>query len=109
MVLTIIINKRSVVDMTRRSRPLTRRLRTSLAGGVTVAAGGPAIVATTTQVGDFTRQLLGDSAEVTQLLAAGQSAHGFDPSAAQLLALTEADALVVNGAGLESWLDDAVQ
>ncbi|RXZ71887.1 zinc ABC transporter substrate-binding protein [Agromyces albus] len=73
------------------------------------AEGGAKIVATTTQVGDFTRELVGDGAEVTQLLSAGQSAHGFDPSAAQLLALTEADALVVNGAGLESWLDDAVQ
>ncbi len=66
------------------------------------------IVATTTQVGDFTRELVGDTADVTQLLAPAQSAHSFDPSAAQLLALGEADALVINGAGLESWLDDAV-
>ncbi|GAA4378693.1 metal ABC transporter substrate-binding protein [Agromyces bauzanensis] len=72
------------------------------------AAGGPTIVATTTHVGDFTRELVGETAEVTQLLAAGQSAHGFDPSAAQLLALADADALVINGAGLESWLDDAM-
>jgi ABC-type Zn uptake system ZnuABC Zn-binding protein ZnuA len=92
-----------------------------LAGGAMVLAGcaspaasdeasgeGPAIVATTTQVGDFTRELLGDSADVTQLLAPGQSAHGFDPSAAQLLALSNADAVVVNGAGLETWLDDAI-
>ncbi|MFD4422241.1 metal ABC transporter substrate-binding protein [Agromyces sp. NPDC058484] len=71
-------------------------------------SGGPAIVATTTQVGDFTRELVGDTADVTQLIAPGLSAHGFDPSAAQLLALARADALVVNGAGLESWLDDAV-
>ena len=69
---------------------------------------GPSIVATTTQVGDFTRELVGSTAEVTQLLRPAQSAHGFDPSAAQLLALADADALVVNGAGLESWLDDAV-
>ena len=71
-------------------------------------ASGVSIVATTTQVGDFTRELVGDGAAVTQLLAAGQSAHGFDPSAAQLTALASADALVVNGAGLESWLDDAI-
>lgn len=70
--------------------------------------GGPSIVATTTQVGDFTRELVGDGAEVTQLLSAGQSAHGFDPSAAQLAALASADALVVNGAGLETWVDDAI-
>lgn len=72
------------------------------------SGSGASIVATTTQVGDFTRELVGDGAEVTQLLAAGQSAHGFDPSAAQLAALASADALVVNGAGLESWIDDAI-
>ncbi|GAA1799635.1 zinc ABC transporter substrate-binding protein [Agromyces neolithicus] len=71
-------------------------------------AEGPAIVATTTQVGDFTRELVGSSAEVTQLLTPGQGAHGFDPSAGQLLALAGADAVVVNGGGLESWLDDAI-
>ncbi|MEF3403133.1 metal ABC transporter substrate-binding protein [Agromyces sp. CCNWLW203] len=104
-----------------------RRLPVTLAGGAVLtvsalalagcstpgAAGasgdGPDIVATTTQVGDFTRELVGDSAAVTQLLSPGQSAHSFDPSAAQLLALSQADALVVNGGGLESWLDDAVQ
>ena len=72
------------------------------------AAEGPAIVATTTQVGDFTRELVGSSAEVTQLLSPGQSAHSFDPSAGQLLALAGAEAIVVNGGGLESWLDDAI-
>jgi ABC-type Zn uptake system ZnuABC Zn-binding protein ZnuA len=72
------------------------------------AEGGPTVVATTTQVTDFATQLVGEQAEVTGLLAPGQSAHSFDPSAAQLVALGSADALVVNGAGLESWLDDAI-
>ncbi|WP_350348402.1 metal ABC transporter substrate-binding protein [Agromyces sp. G08B096] len=80
------------------------------AGGEASAQGdGPQIVATTTQVGDFTRTLVGEQGEVTQLLQAGQSAHSFDPSAAQLRALADADALVVNGAGLESWVEDAVE
>jgi ABC-type Zn uptake system ZnuABC Zn-binding protein ZnuA len=128
VVLTIIINKSYGRLMTNRATPVIRRVRTVLGTGAMLAAGalaltscatpaasgtdseaGPRIVATTTQVGDFTRELVGDTADVTQLLAAGQSAHGFDPSAAQLLALADADALVVNGAGLESWLDDAVQ
>ncbi|GAA1761953.1 hypothetical protein GCM10009747_21520 [Agromyces humatus] len=76
--------------------------------GASDSREGPSIVATTTQVGDFTRELVGSSAEVAQLLSPGQSAHGFDPSAGQLLALSNADALVVNGGGLESWLDDAI-
>jgi ABC-type Zn uptake system ZnuABC Zn-binding protein ZnuA len=59
-------------------------------------------------VADFTREVGGEAVEVTALLEPGQSAHSFDPSAAQLLALGQADALVVNGGGLESWLDDAI-
>ena len=113
--------------MTSRHMPRHRRARTAIATGAALTVGtlalascaspgasgstepnGPSIVATTTQVGDFTRELVGGTAEVTQLLTSAQSAHSFDPSAAQLLALAEADALVVNGAGLESWLDDAV-
>lgn len=96
--------------------------RTLMVGGVVTAAAlalsgcaggaaepeGVSIVATTTQVGDFTRELVGEQAEVTQMLTAGQSAHSFDPSAAQLAALANADALVINGAGLESWVEDAV-
>ncbi|GAA1520103.1 zinc/manganese transport system substrate-binding protein/manganese/iron transport system substrate-binding protein [Agromyces terreus] len=78
------------------------------ASGTSDADGGPRIVATTTQVGDFVHELVGDTAEVTQLLSPGQSAHSFDPSAAQMLALADADAVVMNGAGLESWLDDAL-
>lgn len=77
-------------------------------GGETAQDGAPKVVATTTQVADFTREVGGEAVELTALLSAGQSAHSFDPSAAQLLALGEADALVVNGGGLESWLDDAI-
>jgi ABC-type Zn uptake system ZnuABC Zn-binding protein ZnuA len=128
MVLTIIINKGYGRDMTQRAASTVRRVRTAIGTGAVLAVGalaltscatpaasgddtskGPRIVATTTQVGDFTRELLGSTADVTQLLSPGQSAHSFDPSAAQLLALADADALVVNGAGLESWLDDAVK
>ncbi len=126
LVLTIIINNEYRRHMISRVTSASRRARTAsttsavVVAGVLVLAscaspaasdsgsGGPRIVATTTQVGDFTRELMGDDADVTQLLTPSQSAHGFDPSAAQLMALGEADALVVNGAGLESWLDDAV-
>ena len=88
--------------------PATRSSRLLIAGGAIAVAAlalagcagpgasgnsadGPAIVATTTQVGDFTRELVGSSADVTQLLTPGQGAHGFDPSAGQLLALARAD------------------
>jgi ABC-type Zn uptake system ZnuABC Zn-binding protein ZnuA len=127
MVLTIIINRRYRRSMPRHHHRLIRRAHTAILTGATLAlgalaltscatpaasgageSGSPSIVATTTQVGDFTRELVGESGTVSQLLSPGQSAHGFDPSAAQLLELAGADALVINGGGLESWIDDAV-
>lgn len=81
----------------------------------TGADGGPAggtlhVVATTTQVADFTRNVIGDVAgvQLTQLIKPNQSAHSFDPSVADLAALGQADVLVINGVGLEEWLDDAI-
>lgn len=101
---------------TRRSRLIVPALAAAsvvaLAGCASDGTGGdtgePQVVATTTQVADFAGRLVGEQAEVTGLLEPGQSAHSFDPSAAQLMALGSADALVVNGGGLESWLDDAI-
>jgi len=89
----------------------------ALAGCGAGAAGPPSsdadftIVATTTQVADLTRAVAGDTAgvSVTQLIRPNQSAHAFDPSVVDLAALGKADALVVSGAGLESWLDDAIK
>ncbi|WP_200942399.1 MULTISPECIES: metal ABC transporter substrate-binding protein [unclassified Leifsonia] len=78
-------------------------------GGVGAQLGTLKVVATTTQVADFTREVAGDGASVTQLIQPNQSAHSYDPSAADLMALSRADVLVQNGAGLEEWLDDAVE
>jgi ABC-type Zn uptake system ZnuABC Zn-binding protein ZnuA len=72
---------------------------------------GLKVVATTTQVADLTRNIVGDAdgVELTQLIQANQSAHSYDPSVADLTALGAADVLVINGVGLEEWLDDAIE
>jgi len=67
------------------------------------------VVATTTQLGDFAAEIGGDHIALTTLLAPGSSAHHFDPSPEQLLALSQADVLLENGAGLEGFVDDAVE
>lgn len=67
------------------------------------------IVASTTQLADIARGIVGDEAEVTSLLRPGASAHSFDPGPAALAALASADLLVINGAGLEGWLDSTVE
>lgn len=73
-------------------------------------AGDLQVVATTTQVADLTRNVIGDTAgvSVTQLIQPNQSAHSYDPSVADLTALGAADVLVINGVGLEEWLDAAI-
>ena len=84
----------------------------SCSGGASTdsASGGQLkVVATTTQLQDFAAEVGGDSIELTGLLAPGGSAHHFDPSPADLLALGEADVLVVNGEGLETFLDGAIE
>lgn len=68
-----------------------------------------AIVATTTQVADFTRNVVGDLAQVTQLIQPNASAHSFDPTAAELLAISQADVIVESGAGLETWLSKVTE
>lgn len=70
---------------------------------------GLEIVATTTQLADITREVVGDAATVTSLLEPGSSAHAFDPGPAALSALASSDLLVISGAGLETWLDSTVE
>ncbi|QYF73277.1 metal ABC transporter substrate-binding protein [Cryobacterium sp. PAMC25264] len=74
------------------------------------ADGDLKVVATTTQIADLTRNIVGDTdgVTVTQLIQPNQSAHSYDPSVADLTALGAADVLVINGVGLEEWLDDAI-
>jgi zinc/manganese transport system substrate-binding protein/manganese/iron transport system substrate-binding protein len=68
------------------------------------------VVATTTQISDFTRSVVGGAEGVSlmQLVQPNESLHSYDPSAADLTALGAADVLVINGVDLEEWLDDAI-
>ncbi|MGJ0203295.1 metal ABC transporter substrate-binding protein [Leucobacter sp. gxy201] len=67
------------------------------------------VVATTTQLHDFAARIGGDDISLTGLLSPGGSAHHFDPSPGDLLALGQADVLIVNGAGLETFIDSAIE
>ncbi|WP_449281997.1 metal ABC transporter substrate-binding protein [Leucobacter sp.] len=88
-------------------------LLSSCSGGGSSAADSGSdrlrVVATTTQLADFAQQVGSDDIDLTGLLAPGASAHHFDPTPADLLALGEADVLIVNGAGLETFIDSAVE
>jgi ABC-type Zn uptake system ZnuABC Zn-binding protein ZnuA len=76
----------------------------------TAGAGGGAlrIVATTTQAADFSRAIGGSNTTVTQILQPNVDPHDYELSPADIDAIADADVLVSNGVGLETWLDDAV-
>jgi ABC-type Zn uptake system ZnuABC Zn-binding protein ZnuA len=67
------------------------------------------VVATTTQVADFARNIGGDQVQVTSLLKPGVDAHDYEPSPADLDAIARADVVLENGVGLEEWLDDTIK
>jgi zinc/manganese transport system substrate-binding protein len=67
------------------------------------------VVATTTQVADFARNVGGDQVQVSSLLKPGVDAHDYEPSPADLEAIARADVVLENGVGLEEWLDDTVK
>jgi ABC-type Zn uptake system ZnuABC Zn-binding protein ZnuA len=66
------------------------------------------VVATTTQVADFARNVGGDRVQVTGLLKPNLDAHDYEPSPADVEAIAHADLVIENGAGLESWLHDTI-
>src|SRR4029450_10345560 len=67
------------------------------------------VVATTTQLADFVRQIGGDRVRVTGVLPPNGDAPDSEPSPADLAAIGRAPVLVANGVGLESWLDETIR
>lgn len=68
---------------------------------------GLQVVATTSILGDITRNVVGDAGAVEVLMPPGTDPHSFEPSAQQVAALREADVVVANGLQLvESLVDD---
>jgi zinc/manganese transport system substrate-binding protein len=78
-------------------------------GGDATGAGGIAVVATTTQIGDFARNVGGDRISLTVLLSANQDAHDFELEPSQIRAVAEADLVLRNGLELDAFLDKALE
>lgn len=72
------------------------------------ADGRLRVVATTTHVGSVVREIGGEAIDLTVLLAPGIEAHDFELTPAAGAALEEADLILISGAGLEDWLDQAL-
>ena len=84
-----------------------------LAAGLSapVARGAEPLRVTTSIsiLGDMIRHVGGDRVATTVLVGPDADAHTFEPSPAAARMLAEADLVVVNGLGLEGWLDRLVR
>jgi ABC-type Zn uptake system ZnuABC Zn-binding protein ZnuA len=88
---------------------------TALAAPIFSACGGGdggesrvRIVATTTQIGALVREVAGDRVDLTVLLAAGADAHDYEPSPKAVAQIKDAKVVLMNGIGLDAWLEDIV-
>ncbi len=72
------------------------------------ASERPRVVASTSLVGDWVRQVAGDRVELTILAGPNASPHHIDLTPSQVQALNQADLIVSIGNGLEPWLERAI-
>lgn len=66
------------------------------------------VVATTTQICDYAKEIAKDNVKLTCLLAPNASAHDHEMTPKQMNALSKAKLFMVNGVDLEHFLDSAV-
>ncbi|MFE0475997.1 zinc ABC transporter substrate-binding protein AztC [Streptomyces sp. NPDC058947] len=102
----------SRTEAKQRARVGIARLRSLIAGLLALVAAAtvtactpgddqPGIVVTTNILGDVTREIVGDEADVTVLMKPNADPHSFGLSAVQAAELEQADLVVYNGLGLE--------
>ena len=58
---------------------------------------------------DFTKNVAGDNADVTLLLEAGTDTHGYEPSAKEVAAISEADVFIYNSEEMEVWVSSVLE
>jgi ABC-type Zn uptake system ZnuABC Zn-binding protein ZnuA/ABC-type Mn2+/Zn2+ transport system permease subunit len=82
----------------------------SSAGGSTAASSGkPAVVATTTQLGDLVRAVGGDRAQVTQILKPNSDPHDYEPRPSDVEATAGAKVVFESGDNLDRWMAEVVR
>jgi ABC-type Zn uptake system ZnuABC Zn-binding protein ZnuA len=67
------------------------------------------VVATTTQVTALTKVVGGDKIELVGLLKANIDPHEYEPTPADAKSLANAQLIIINGVGLEAWLEKLIK
>jgi zinc/manganese transport system substrate-binding protein len=108
-----------VVAAIARTASLSRpRLALAAAGAASVLAvagcaatgssGAPRVVATTTQIGDFVREVAGNSVQVDQILQPNTDPHTYEPRPSDVENAAQAKLVFANGDQLDHWVADVV-
>jgi ABC-type Zn uptake system ZnuABC Zn-binding protein ZnuA/ABC-type Mn2+/Zn2+ transport system permease subunit len=71
--------------------------------------GRPKVVATTTQLADFARQVGGDRIQLTQLLQPNTDPHQYEPRPRDVQAVASADVVLVSGGEIDRWMGNVVE
>lgn len=87
------------------TKTLCAALAFALAALAAPASAEPLKVVTSFSIlGDMTREVAGERAEVTVLVGPDGDAHSFEPKPSDASALADADVLIMNGLGFEPWM-----
>jgi zinc transport system substrate-binding protein len=78
--------------------------------GTAAGGGRPTlkVLATIFPLADWAREVGGDRANVSLLVPSSSDVYSFEPSAGTIHAISSADLLILNGAGLEPWAKAAI-
>ena len=83
---------------------------TSAAGGDSESDGRLRVVASTNVYGQLAEQIGGDLVDVTSVVTSdSQDPHSFEPSARDQLTVSDADLIVENGGGYDSFIDALIE
>lgn len=66
------------------------------------------VVATTTQIADFAREVGGPAADVHQILRPNTDPHAYEPRPSDVVATAEADLVLASGDELDGWIGQVV-
>lgn len=64
----------------------------------------PLVVTTNSILKDMVNQLAGDKLHVTSIVPIGIDPHNFDPGPSELVSISKADLIIINGLNLETWI-----
>ncbi len=70
------------------------------------SAGAPRVLAAATFLADIGQNVAGDRLAVGALIPAGLDPHTFQPTPQDVARVADSQVLIVNGAGLEEWLEE---